>query len=72
MNKHTKVILLGTSSTAPLEAIVSSQIEYLRGRMVFLGTRYGLRHPAVQQCSEQLDELLLEFYNSKQKLVNRA
>ena len=59
------------SSTATLDVSMSSQIEYLRGQMVSLGTRYGLLHPEVQQCSEQLDELLLEYYFSNQQRVNQ-
>lgn len=60
------------SGTATLEANMSSQIERLRGQMVSLGTRYGLLHPEVQQCSEQLDELLLEYYISNQQRVSRV
>lgn len=60
------------SGTATLDASMSSQIERLRGQMVSLGTRYGLLHPEVQQCSEQLDELLLEYYFSNQQRVNRV
>jgi hypothetical protein len=39
-----------------------NEIEQIRSRMVVLGTQYGFLHPDVQQCSRQLDELLLEFY----------
>ncbi|TXK77587.1 aspartyl-phosphate phosphatase Spo0E family protein [Paenibacillus sp. N3.4] len=30
--------------------------------MVTLGTRYGFLHPEVQQCSRELDQLLLQYY----------
>ncbi|MBD0383432.1 aspartyl-phosphate phosphatase Spo0E family protein [Paenibacillus sp. WST5] len=30
--------------------------------MVILSNEYGFLHPEVQQCSQQLDELLLQYY----------
>lgn len=66
MNNHTKVIKLLMSGSTKLKVSISSQIENLRGQMVSLGTRYGFLHPEVQQCSVQLDKLLLEYYLSNQ------
>ncbi|WP_281889346.1 aspartyl-phosphate phosphatase Spo0E family protein [Paenibacillus sp. YYML68] len=37
-------------------------IELLREKMVQMGLELGLMHPAVQLTSQQLDELLLRYY----------
>jgi hypothetical protein len=42
-------------------------IEELRGQMVILGTEYGFLHPDVQQCSRELDQLLLQYYALRPK-----
>lgn len=42
-------------------------IEQLRGQMVTLGTEYGFLHPEVQQCSRELDKLLLQYYAIQRK-----
>lgn len=57
--------MLGPGSSDSHLAI-SSEIEEVRGRLVSLGIQFGLMHPEVQQCSQQLDELLLRFYQTKQ------
>ncbi|MFN0224977.1 MULTISPECIES: aspartyl-phosphate phosphatase Spo0E family protein [Paenibacillus] len=46
-----------------LQASLSREIEKLREQLVTLGIRFGLMHPEVQQCSRQLDELLLQYYD---------
>jgi hypothetical protein len=45
---------------------ISDEIEKVRSRMVELGCKLGLLHPEVQQCSERLDELLLDYYFTRQ------
>ncbi|MDQ0901677.1 MULTISPECIES: aspartyl-phosphate phosphatase Spo0E family protein [unclassified Paenibacillus] len=47
--------------TEPQERL-NIEIEQLRGQMVSLGTAYGFLHPEVQQCSRELDQLLLQYY----------
>ncbi|WP_312029605.1 aspartyl-phosphate phosphatase Spo0E family protein [Paenibacillus sedimenti] len=47
--------------TEPQERL-NIEIEQLRGQMVILSNEYGFLHPEVQQCSQQLDELLLQYY----------
>ncbi|MFD0696422.1 aspartyl-phosphate phosphatase Spo0E family protein [Paenibacillus sp. GCM10027628] len=47
--------------TEPQERL-NIEIEQLRDRMVILGNAYGFLHPEVQQCSQQLDKLLLQYY----------
>ncbi|WP_346010369.1 aspartyl-phosphate phosphatase Spo0E family protein [Paenibacillus sp. SYP-B3998] len=47
--------------TEPQEQL-NIEIEQLRGKMILLGNVHGFLHPAVQQCSRQLDQLLLQFY----------
>ncbi|MDU0203080.1 MULTISPECIES: aspartyl-phosphate phosphatase Spo0E family protein [Paenibacillus] len=42
-------------------------IEQLRGQMVALGTEHGFLHPEVQQCSRELDQLLLQYYAIQRK-----
>ncbi|MDD9271310.1 Spo0E family sporulation regulatory protein-aspartic acid phosphatase [Paenibacillus sp. GCM10023248] len=42
-------------------------IETLREQMVTLGTEYGFLHPEVQQCSRELDQLLLQYYALRRK-----
>ncbi|MCZ8522380.1 aspartyl-phosphate phosphatase Spo0E family protein [Paenibacillus mucilaginosus] len=46
-----------------MQASLSREIEKLREQLVTLGIRFGLMHPEVQQCSRQLDELLLQYYD---------
>ncbi|MGG1517473.1 aspartyl-phosphate phosphatase Spo0E family protein [Paenibacillus oryzisoli] len=38
------------------------RIEQLRHQMVSLGTAHGLLHPDVQQCSRDLDLLLVQYH----------
>ncbi|WP_426451736.1 aspartyl-phosphate phosphatase Spo0E family protein [Paenibacillus sp. S-38] len=47
-----------------LQSSISLEIEKLRERLVTLGIRFGLMHPEVQECSRQLDELLLKYYET--------
>nr|WP_240159873.1 aspartyl-phosphate phosphatase Spo0E family protein [Paenibacillus aceris] len=42
-------------------------IEQLRDQMVTLGTEFGFMHPDVQQCSRELDQLLLQYYAIQRK-----
>ncbi|BFT69828.1 MULTISPECIES: aspartyl-phosphate phosphatase Spo0E family protein [Paenibacillus] len=42
-------------------------IEQLRDQMVALGTEYGFLHPEVQQCSRELDQLILQYYAMQRK-----
>ncbi|MED4603022.1 aspartyl-phosphate phosphatase Spo0E family protein [Paenibacillus validus] len=41
---------------------LSREIESVRERMVQLGGELGLMHPEVHLCSQQLDVLLLRYY----------
>jgi hypothetical protein len=41
---------------------ISIEIERVRTRMILLGDQYGLMHPEVHECSNELDQLLLRFY----------
>ncbi|WJH32255.1 aspartyl-phosphate phosphatase Spo0E family protein [Paenibacillus aurantius] len=41
---------------------INSEIELARQKMVHLTNELGFLHPDVVKCSENLDELLLEFY----------
>jgi hypothetical protein len=41
---------------------MSIEIERVRAQMIQLGDEYGLMHPKVHQCSNQLDILLLHYY----------
>lgn len=52
--------------TEPQERL-NIEIEQLRGQMVSLGTTYGFLHPEVQQCSRELDQLLLQYYAMRPK-----
>ncbi|WNR45640.1 aspartyl-phosphate phosphatase Spo0E family protein [Paenibacillus roseipurpureus] len=47
--------------TEPQERL-HMKIEQLRGEMVSLGTSFGFLHPDVQKCSQDLDQLLLQYY----------
>nr|WP_245247274.1 MULTISPECIES: aspartyl-phosphate phosphatase Spo0E family protein [unclassified Paenibacillus] len=51
---------------------ISSEIEEVRGHLVSLGIQFGLMHPEVQRCSQQLDELLLRFYATKLGRATKA
>lgn len=42
--------------------VLEAEIELLRDHMNRLGEKHGLLHPAVQNCSQKLDELLVRFY----------
>ncbi|MDF2926196.1 MAG: Spo0E like sporulation regulatory protein [Paenibacillaceae bacterium] len=44
------------------EAEINQKIEFARDRMNRLADELGHHHPKVMICSQQLDELLLEFY----------
>ncbi|NHN30385.1 aspartyl-phosphate phosphatase Spo0E family protein [Paenibacillus agricola] len=46
----------------------SREIEIVRSHMVQLVDQYGFMHPEVQQCSSQLDILLLQFYQLDKQL----
>jgi hypothetical protein len=41
---------------------MSIEIERVRTQMIQLGDQYGLMHPEVHRCSNQLDQLLLRYY----------
>lgn len=43
---------------------LKERIEKLRKEMVFLSDQFGMKHPLVQQCSERLDSVLLEYYQT--------
>ncbi|GAB7056000.1 MULTISPECIES: aspartyl-phosphate phosphatase Spo0E family protein [Paenibacillus] len=53
------------SSCPDKQSAITSEIEEVRGRMVSLGVQFGLLHPEVQRCSQQLDELLLRYHHIK-------
>ncbi|WP_254777039.1 aspartyl-phosphate phosphatase Spo0E family protein [Paenibacillus sp. yr247] len=52
--------------TEPQERL-NIAIEQLRGQMVTLGNVYGFLHPDVQQCSRDLDQLILQYYAMQPK-----
>ncbi|UUZ84033.1 aspartyl-phosphate phosphatase Spo0E family protein [Paenibacillus sp. P26] len=56
---------------AELHSVISDEIERVRERMIRLGDQFGLMHPEVQQCSRQLDELLLKFYELDLKMKRK-
>ena len=41
---------------------LTREIERIRVKMVQLGNHFGFHHPDVQQCSRQLDYLLMQYY----------
>ncbi|WP_189011753.1 aspartyl-phosphate phosphatase Spo0E family protein [Paenibacillus marchantiophytorum] len=52
--------------TEPQERL-NIEIEQLRSQMVILGSTHGFLHPDVQQCSQELDLLLLQYYALRPK-----
>ncbi|UKS30994.1 aspartyl-phosphate phosphatase Spo0E family protein [Paenibacillus sp. HWE-109] len=52
--------------TEPQERL-NIEIEQLRSQMVSLGNAHGFLHPDVQQCSRELDLLLLQYYALRPK-----
>lgn len=47
---------------ADLHTEISKEIERVREQMVSLGGRLGFMHSEVQRCSQQLDDLLIKYY----------
>jgi hypothetical protein len=41
-----------------------TEIERIRDQMILLGNRHGFLHAEVQNCSRQLDQLLIQFYEA--------
>lgn len=59
------------SVTDEMHSALSCEIEKVRERMVRLSDQFGFMHPEVQQCSKQLDELLLRFYEIDKMMKRR-
>ena len=59
--------IVPTYFVTELQERLDIAIEQLRGQMVALGTEYGFLHPEVQQCSRELDQLLLQYYAIQRK-----
>ncbi|TVY08510.1 aspartyl-phosphate phosphatase Spo0E family protein [Paenibacillus cremeus] len=51
---------------------LSVEIEKVREQMVRLGCQFGLMHPEVQRCSQQLDVLLIRYYAIDHRLKGAA
>lgn len=47
---------------------ISIEIERIRAQMIKLVEEHGFMHPIVQQCSGQLDVLLLSYYQLDKQL----
>jgi hypothetical protein len=41
-----------------------TEIERIRNQLILLGNRHGFLHAEVQNCSRQLDRLLVQFYEA--------
>ncbi|MFC3842240.1 Spo0E family sporulation regulatory protein-aspartic acid phosphatase [Paenibacillus sp. GCM10012304] len=59
--------IVPTYFVTELQERLDIAIEQLRGQMVALGTEHGFLHPEVQQCSRELDQLLLQYYAIQRK-----
>lgn len=55
-----------------LRGRIAGEIERHREQMIRLGNELGLLHPEVQQCSRQLDELLLRYYEVDLRIKSDA
>lgn len=56
---------MGSVLMAPSRAEMMEEIESVRAEMMKLGNRYGMLHPEVQRCSQELDKLLNLYYHQE-------
>ncbi len=57
---------------ADIKEYISEQIELHRKRLIELADRFGFLHPKVMKASQQLDVLLLRYYELDRKKLQHG